>query len=56
MSGEVTINIDGQVFRRFIKWPEEITDGTPRCFVCGQIDDPQYHEADLCPAMWDDES
>lgn len=44
------ITIDGRQYSKFICWPKEVRDGTVRCFSCGQIDESDYHDADLCPA------
>lgn len=43
-----TVHIDGRVYRRFISYPEQVTDGTVRCFICGQIDDPPWHLPAAC--------
>lgn len=48
---EETIKIDGRSYRKFIRHPEEITDGTLRCISCGQIDEDEYHDDDLCPGI-----
>ena len=45
-----TITVGGREYRKFIPYPERITDGTCRCIFCGQIDEPDYHEGRLCPA------
>lgn len=45
-----TITIGRRTYRKFIPYPQEVKDGTARCFVCGQIDEPDYHDAALCPA------
>lgn len=37
------IVIDGKSYERFIPYPRLVKDGTARCFVCGQIDEPEYH-------------
>jgi len=45
---EPHIEIDGVRYRRFIPYPEPVTDGTVRCFFCGQIDEPRWHVAADC--------
>jgi hypothetical protein len=45
---EETITVDGRVYRRFIPYPEPVEDGTSRCIACGQIDEPQVHDNELC--------
>lgn len=42
------IVIKGRSYSKFIRWPEKVRDGTVRCVACGQIDEPEYHDADLC--------
>ena len=44
------IKIDGRRYRKFIHFPEEVTDGTLRCIACGQIDDEPWHDPDICEA------
>jgi len=44
------ITINGREFSRFIQFPSEVRDGTPRCIACGQIDDEPYHLSDYCSA------
>lgn len=45
---EETITVDGREYRRFIPYPEPITDGTTRCIACGQIDEPRIHDDEQC--------
>jgi hypothetical protein len=42
------IEINGTNYRRFIPYPQPVTDGTVRCFFCGQIDEPQWHVDEDC--------
>jgi hypothetical protein len=44
------IKIGRRRYRKFIPWPGPVTDGTARCFACGQIDEPEVHDDALCPA------
>jgi len=37
------IQIAGKTYSRFIAHPKVVRDGTVRCFLCGQIDEPVYH-------------
>lgn len=48
-AGEM-IEIDGEKYRKFIRYPEEVTDGTLRCIRCGQIDEDGFHDDDICRA------
>lgn len=48
MSEMITIN--GRQYRRFIRFPAPVRDGTVRCIRCGQIDEDPHHDADLCLA------
>jgi len=48
-----TIMIGGRTYRRFIPMPAPVLDGTLRCFACGQIDEPAYHDDARCPATKD---
>jgi hypothetical protein len=45
-----TVTIAGRKYRKFIPWPAPVRDGTARCFACGQIDEPAWHDDDYCPA------
>lgn len=45
---EQMIDIDGRQYRKFIRFPEEVDDGTLRCIRCGQIDEEEFHDDDLC--------
>jgi hypothetical protein len=45
------ISIGGRDYVKFIPHPQVVSDGTCRCFGCGQIDEPDYHDAALCPGM-----
>jgi|GEM_PF-3420832 len=47
-----TVRINGRLYRKFIRFPEEITDGTLRCIRCGQIDEEEYHDQDICVAAF----
>lgn len=47
------IKIGDREYRKFIPFPEVITDGTHRCIRCGQIDEEDYHDHDLCVAAFD---
>lgn len=44
------LKIGGRTYRKFIRYPEKVRDGTVRCIACGQIDEPEYHDAELCQA------
>jgi hypothetical protein len=48
-----TIKIGRRTYRRFIPMPGPVLDGTLRCFACGQIDEPEYHDDARCPATKD---
>lgn len=37
-------------YQRMIFYPAEVTDGTVRCFACGQIDEPDIHDMAICLA------
>ena len=37
------IIIGGREYSRFIRHPKVVRDNTVRCFMCGQIDEPEYH-------------
>lgn len=45
------INIGNKRYREF--WPlgKPVTDGTVRCYSCGQIDESGFHEKHYCPDM-----
>lgn len=45
---EETITVGGHEYRRFIPYPEPVTDGTTRCIACGQIDEPGVHDDEQC--------
>jgi hypothetical protein len=47
-----TIAIGGQIFNRFIRYPNPIEDGTLRCIQCGQLDEGGFHDMDLCIASY----
>lgn len=57
MEQKELITIEGRDYLKF--WPRKlsdpVTDGTLRCIFCGQIDEPEFHEADKCCACpeWD---
>ena len=42
------ITIGGREYSKFIVWPKQVRDGTLRCITCGQIDEIEYHDDDLC--------
>mgnify|MGYP000656251172 CR=1 FL=1 len=44
-----TITFGGRTYRKFIRYPGPVTDGTVRCFACGQIDEDGAHDPTLCP-------
>ncbi len=47
-----TVLIGRKRYRRFITPTMTVKDdGTCRCFSCGQIDEPEYHDTALCPAF-----
>lgn len=50
MATSDTIEIDGRTYRKFIRYPHPVRDGTVRCIRCGQIDEPEYHDDALCLA------
>lgn len=37
------IEIGRKTYSRFIRHPKAVRDGTVRCFMCGQIDEIEYH-------------
>ena len=41
----------GRKVRRFIPYPQNVNDGTPRCIACGQIDDEPWHDMETCLAI-----
>lgn len=43
------IKIGTRDYVKFIPYPQAVRDGTCRCISCGQIDEPDYHDAELCP-------
>jgi hypothetical protein len=43
----------GRQVRRFVSYPEPVTDGTTRCGVCGQLDDEEFHDEPVCKAIYD---
>lgn len=45
-----TITIGGRGYMKFIPYPMPVLDGTVRCFRCGQIDEPAYHDDAICRA------
>lgn len=45
-----TVDIGGRQYRRFIPHPAKVDDGTVRCYACGQIDEPAWHDDGLCVA------
>ena len=45
-----TIEIGGRTYRKFIPYPRPVNDGTCRCIQCGQIDELEYHDSELCAA------
>lgn len=50
-----TIEIGGRTYRKFIHYPKPVRDGTVRCISCGQIDEPEWHDEQLCPALRPDQ-
>jgi len=46
-----TVEYHGKQVRRFVSYPEPITDGTMRCGVCGQLDDEEFHDDAICAAV-----
>ncbi len=53
MASTETVRINGKLYRKFIPFPEEITDGTLRCIRCGQIDEEEFHDQEICIAAFD---
>lgn len=47
------IEYGGRQVRRFVSYPEPIMDGTIRCGVCGQLDDEEFHDEEMCKAIYD---
>lgn len=45
-----SITVGGKQYRKFIPYPQEVDDGTLRCIACGQIDEEEFHDNDLCVA------
>jgi len=45
-----TIQIGGKSYLRFHPLHKKVRDDAPRCFACGQIDEPEWHESQWCPA------
>lgn len=52
MRNSETVRINGRLYRKFISFPEEVTDGTLRCIRCGQIDEEEHHDNDICVAAF----
>lgn len=52
MSAAEMIEYDGRLVRRFVSYPEPVTDRTTRCGVCGQIDDEDFHDEATCAAIF----
>lgn len=48
MAKHETIAIDGREYRKFIRYPKPVNDGTCRCIMCGQIDEQPWHDAEIC--------
>lgn len=44
------IVIGGRSYRRFVHWGAPVRDGTVRCIRCGQIDEPPWHDDEICAA------
>lgn len=40
----------GKRVLRIIPYPGPVSDGTPRCIQCGQIDDDPWHDSEICAA------
>lgn len=53
MPNSETVRINGKLYRKFIPYPEEINDGTFRCIRCGQIDEEEFHDQEICVAAFD---
>jgi hypothetical protein len=49
-----TIKIGRRTYLRFVPFPGPVKDGTSRCFFCGQIDEPAYHDDARCIAITKD--
>lgn len=47
MSKQETITIDGREYRKFIRYPSAVSDGTCRCITCGQIDEQPWHDDEI---------
>lgn len=47
------VEYDGRLVRRFVSYPEPVTDNTIRCGVCGQLDDEAHHDDTMCKAIYD---
>lgn len=50
MTRATKIKIGNRTVRRIIAPGLPVRDGTVRCFACGQIDEPEYHDNAQCPA------
>lgn len=46
-----TIDLGSKKVLRFHPLHKRIRDNVPRCISCGQIDEPDFHEAEWCPGM-----
>lgn len=45
------VEFEGRLVRRFVSYPEPVTDGTIRCGVCGQLDEFEHHDDAMCAAI-----
>ena len=46
MANSETVRINGKLYRKFIRFPDEVTDGTLRCI----IDEEEHHDHEICVA------
>lgn len=44
------VKIPGRTVRRMIHHPDPVEDGTCRCWQCGQLDEPPFHQPHVCAA------
>ncbi len=45
-----TVTIGRRSYKRLIPYPNTVDDGTSRCIRCGQIDEPEWHDHEMCVA------
>lgn len=50
--GVEMVEVGGKIYRKFIRYPEEILDDTLRCIRCGQIDEDGIHDMAICEQVF----